>query len=162
MQEKNHAEFYCLLCNSALSKLVFFQLSNHISFFFFVKKCRCNSAKPKTYLAIICFFYSFFLPQIELTKLIRFYVHFCFIKKFAQFSFNDGMQETLRCFPWFIFMTCIHDLSAKNNYCVRISIFGLYIKFSLEIPLFPDFLFLIRTLAYEVDWEILFLHLDQL
>ena len=84
---------------SALSKLVFFQLSNHISFFFFVKKCRCNSAKPKTYLAIICFFYSFFSPQTELTKLIRFFVHFCFIKKFAQFSFNDGMQETLRCFP---------------------------------------------------------------
>ena len=84
-RKKNHAEFYCLHCSSALSKLVFFQLSNHISFFFFVKKCRCNSAKPKTYLAIICFFYSFFLPQTELTKLIRFFVHFCFIKKYAQF-----------------------------------------------------------------------------
>ena len=138
-----------------------FQTTSLFLFYFFVKKCRCNSAKPKTYLAIICFFYSFFSPQTELTKLIRFFVHFCFIKKFAQFSFNDGMQETLRCFPWFIFMACIHDLSAKNNYCVRISIFGLYIKFSLEIPLFPDFLFLIRTLAHEVDWEILFLHLDQ-
>ena len=86
-RKKNHAEFYCLHCSSALSKLVFFQLSNHISFFFFVKKCRCNSAKPKTYLAIIMLLLFFFLATNRIDQInYRFFVHFCFIKKFAQFS----------------------------------------------------------------------------
>ena len=56
-RKKNHAEFYCLHCTQQAGLLPTFK--PHL-FLFFVKKCRCNSAKPKTYLAIICFFYSFF------------------------------------------------------------------------------------------------------
>ena len=100
MQEKNHAEFYCLHCSSALSKLVFFQLSNHISFSFFVKKCRCNSAKTKDISSYYLLLLFFFLVTNRIDQINQIFRPFLLYQKIRTvFSLTMACKKRWGVFP---------------------------------------------------------------